>query len=315
MGAAQNRESAVNAAIENRKNVVLVLVENDAESHVTARLAALAGIHTVVLEASRMGVSLDNQPEAFEQIIQSGKKEVWLFELPGPVMEASLRGAGMKVVVIDHHWYADLRLDRTCDGEGNPLPSALEQFVALAGITPREVASWDFFPGLIRGIGLVDARFVRGLREAGYSPRQIADVMSFRDWIMERMEAEERKAGKHKKVTFAESRRKAALAWNARSRTERYWLVKAGGAVPGAVQYWMWRDDCDEDPLVVVAPDDKVHTARHVPWRVVEHIVQAFPGAKVFAFGTRNCVGVDNRHGHRHVTADEFLAALNTAPW
>lgn len=303
MGAAQNRESAVNAAIENRKNVVLVIVKNDPESYVTARLAELAGISTVVLEASRMGVSLDNHPEAFEQIIQSGKKEVWLFELPGPEMEASLCGS-MKVVIIDHHWYSDLGLDRSWDGRGKPLPSALEQFVALAGITPREVASWDFDPRTIRGIGLVDAKFVPGLREAGYSPREIERVMDMRDEIL-----------RDTTRNFHESRRRAAVAWNARSRTERYWLVKAGGAVPGAVQYWMWKDDCDEDPLVVVAPDDNVHTARHVPWRVVEHVVNAFPGAKVFGFGTHNCVGVDNRHGHRHVTADEFLAALNTAPW
>lgn len=296
--------NARSLARERRGNVVLVIVKNDPEACVTVRLAKLAGIATIQLEASRMGISLDDQPEAFDAILAARKREVWLFELPGPQMEAALR-ASYKVTVIDHHAYHNLGLDRTCDDEGNLRPSALEQFLELAGIDDQELRMWDFNPRTIRGIGYFDAKLARGLRENDYDKREIGDVMALREEIL-----------RDTTPNFDEVNRKAALAWGRRERrNDRYWFVTAGGGVANAMLRYAIEDELDEDVIVTAAHDGQVFTVRHVSPEVIAHLTANIDG-HTFVFGSNNCFGIDNRHGDaRQVKLKHVLAALETAPW
>lgn len=289
-------------ARQRRGNAVLVIVKNDPESAVAARMAKHAGIMTIVLVAKHMGISLDEQPEAFEQILRAGKKEVWTFELPGPKMEADI-ARRFTLRTIDHHEYTKLGLDRTCDEDGNLRPSALEQFLDLAGVDDDELRAWGYNPRTIRGIGYFDAKLARGLRERDYTQAEFNAVLELREQIL-----------RQTTPRYDETDRKAAAAWQRREQRKGYWFVQAGGGVANAMLRHAIADELDEEVLLVSAPDELVITVRHVSQEVIAHL-NAHVNGHTFVFGTRNCWGVDNRHGDApRVSLAQVRAALETAP-
>ncbi len=161
-------------------DTVLLVPENDVESQTILEIATKVGIPILKSEQPH-GARLANEPNLLARLDHSTNqvanhstnpvdihRRLAIVEIPGPLLEESLRQAGWEVIIIDHHRYDEL--DRR-----NPL-SSLEQFLVIFQITPADLDNLGFDPRIIFGLGVMDRGFVWGLSPAGFSISESAQV-------------------------------------------------------------------------------------------------------------------------------------------
>lgn len=226
--------------------IVLVCPRNDAESALIHLVATAIGMR-VITSTQGIGATLENEPALEHLILLSRAKEAWIVEIPGPETEARLTTCGVKVVVIDHHTYNGL--DRVTGPDGHRRRSSLEQFVNLACagddrlyVAACYAAGYGMNPTIVRGIGVLDDRYAQGLRDEGYSPGQIREVLVLREALIRSMN-----------VSFDSNIEAARLAWDKRETRGDYTVVRATDrrGVRGEVGILTIADDCDTRPLIV----------------------------------------------------------------
>lgn len=160
-----------------RERVVLLIPQNDAEAVQIIRLAKKLGIQTMVSDQPH-GARLEHEPDLVERLRETGKDEVVIIEIPGPEAEEQLRSVGFTVHVIDHHRYE--HLDRMSDPKtGEPLPSSLEQFLAVFHVSDDELAEHGFDARLVHGVGAMDRGFIWALERDGFSEEEIKQVSRY----------------------------------------------------------------------------------------------------------------------------------------
>lgn len=98
-------------------NITLIVPRNDLESQTIISIAEKLGFSDIRVSEQSWGAQLEREPE---QNLQNLKKEVWIVEIPGPVIETRLQYDGHKLFIIDHHAYE--KIDRWNE------KSSLEQF-------------------------------------------------------------------------------------------------------------------------------------------------------------------------------------------
>ena len=284
------------------QNVVLVCPDNDAESRMILLLAyeLCSRLGMVIIRSSQAhGATLDREPGGIVDLIHAtGKHEVWIVEIPGVQIEEALDHNGMEVVIIDHHTYGEL--DRSKDADGQMLPSSLHQFLKLADIRPHELTRNGFKPRLVRGVGILDARFAQGLRAEGYSLEEIREVLDFRrDHAM---------AGN---PDFKKAQEAARGSWENRQHLDEYTIVRSNTdiSIRGAVSTITIYEDCDTQPLIVEEYEATEIFVQNVDPSVVSLLKSAIPEG--FTFGEGRCWGVNNKRSGTTYTLDHILGVLS----
>lgn len=279
-------------------DIVLVCPDNDAESRLILLLAYRLGM-TVIRSGQGLGATLERERGSLlGLILATGRPEVWIVEIPGPQIEERLRQAGIEVVIIDHHTYGEL--DRSRGSSGEVLPSSLEQFLHLTGVDEKQLTTWGYDPIVVHGIAIMDARFVQGLREAGYTHSQICDVLDYRE--------ECARAGF---PDFDKAQAAAHQAWQERRQINGYTCVVSCATVPirGAISTITIYRNCDTQPLIVVDKNGAELFVQNVEPAIVERLMAAFPMG--FTFGSGRCWGVNNARSRTTCTLDGILNVLS----
>ena len=278
--------------------VALVCPDNDPESRLILLIAYRLGM-TVIRSGQGLGATLDRERgDLMELILSTGCRNVWIVEIPGPEIEARLRENGLNVKIIDHHTYGNL--NRSQGPDGNPLPSSLEQFLILIGLDDRDLTALGLDPVVVRGIAIMDARFVQGLREEGFTHNEICRVLDFRE-----------RCSRAGNPDFDQAQASALLAWKNRRRVGSYNVVdsKAVVSIRGAVSTITIYKNCDTEPLIVVDKLGEEIFVHNVDPSVVVQLRSAFPEG--FTFGTGRCWGVNNKKSRTRYTLDHILGVLS----
>lgn len=279
--------------------VTLVCPDNDAESRLILLLAYRLGM-TVIRSGQGLGATLERERGDLLPLIDAaGGTEVWIVEIPGVDVEKRLSSLGFEVVIIDHHLYGTL--DRSRDATGTLLPSSLEQFLTLTGITPYDLTNWGFDPVVVRGVAIMDARFVQGLREEGFTLPEIRRVLDFR-----------RECARAGFPDFDKAEAAAKEAWSKREVVGRYIVVRSDADVPvrGAVCERSIYDNLDTHPILIVDKGGVEIFVQNVDPEVTGRLMSAFADSHVFTFGGGRCWGINNTRGNTQYTLDDIIAVL-----
>lgn len=281
------------------QRVVLICPRNDAESQTIAHLAENLGM-TVILSDQKHGATLDKEPDLTNRLSATNKQDVWVVEIPNEAVEESLRTQGLNVEVIDHHRYGDL--DRTRAPEGNVLPSSLEQFLTKTHITDADLVAWGFDPKTIRGVGIMDHKFVQGLREAGYTQAEIAAVVEFRQRLAAEADPQ-----------YVERVSAAEQEWAKRQERDGFIVVESNLPYDcrGLVSEAAMKAGLDTTPMVISVLSGGKIFVQNIPPAGVTQLIEHFKPLVAeprlaFGFGA-NCMGVDNSGNTKPVTLDVVL--------
>ncbi|MBI5794040.1 hypothetical protein HZA87_03065 [Candidatus Uhrbacteria bacterium] len=280
-------------------SVVLVCPDNDAESRLILIMAFKLGMK-VIRSGQGHGAKLEKERGGIIPLIQAvGGRQVWIVEMPGQDVERQLLDLRMEVIIIDHHAYG--RLDRSRDSRGSKRPSSLSQFMKLLHIDRDAITRMGLDPVIVQGVSIMDARFVQGLREEGFSLEERRRVMAFiREYSM---------AGN---PFFERAEIAAKDAWEKRVQWNDYIVVRSTAEVGirGAVSAITIQEDCDTHPFILDDAGRGELFVQNVRPSVVERLMSAFENDCPFTFGTGNCWGVNNRDNGTHVTLQSIMEVL-----
>jgi hypothetical protein len=284
--------------IEMRSKVAVLCPDNDSEAHTILKLADKAGISTIVSKQPH-GAKLSLETNLESKLAQLKKQEIWIVETPGVEKENELRNKGINVRIIDHHTYGDL--DRLTDFENNGTKlSSLEQFLAMAKIDDKEIQSWSLNPKTIRGIGIMDAKYVRGLREAKYSKEEMNLVLKLQQEIEKEIRPE-----------FDKILKLAEKDWKNRIERNGYLIINSihGGDIRHAISKISIIHNMDAVPMIINIKNGEKICVQNVDSKIVDKLKKGIKG-KTYTFGSGRCWGVDNREQVEKVTLKDIFRIL-----
>ncbi len=291
--------SVNNEGINNRSSVVLLCPDNDSEAHTILALAEKAGI-AIIRSEQPHGAKLELEPDLDSKLISFGKSEIWIVETPGIEKEEKLRKRGFIVKIIDHHTYNDI--DRLIDPITNTRkPSSLEQFITLANISDDEIKTWGFDPKTIRGIGIMDARYVQGLREANYTQEEMNLVYKM-----------QREITAATRPDFAKVLATAEEDWKNRTEWNGYLIIqsKHGGDMRSAISEVSIYNNADTIPMIISTGDGEKISVQNVTTEIVNKLKENIKGEDTYSFGSGRCWGADNKNHDKKVTLQDVIEAL-----
>lgn len=143
-----------------RDQVTVVCPNNDAESRTIVDICRRIGVDVRVSQQP-WGATLDQEPEIN---LRNLKRIVIAVEMPSLQKESELEESGHQVVVVDHHSYPRLNLDRR-----KPV-SSLEQVAESLGY---QLDRWE------QGVAINDREYIFGLLDAGYSIEEIQELRRY----------------------------------------------------------------------------------------------------------------------------------------
>lgn len=301
-------------------DILLYTVDNDAESRLIYLIALCLGI-TTIRSAQPHGASLDNEHSAIDLIRASGKRQIWTVELPGERMENSLRASGYQVTTIDHHVYGTL--DRAHDPDtGQRKASSLEQFLELLEVTSEEdrfyltnklrscifslgnFAQWN----TLIGIGIMDDRHIKGLREEGYTNEMMRQVFSLREDLNRQIDPQY-----DAKVKAAER------IWDEHTTVGAYTLFKSDlpFGIAGSIAFLNARTnactmakDLEYNPMIISECGGKKLRVLNIGPEVVRKLNDAFHNKHRFTYGAGRYWGSGGDTHPTDITLEELLAVL-----
>ncbi len=270
---------------------VLVTPKNDEESLMIGKIAAAAGIPTLV-SAQPHGARLEREERLLERIREKNAhaKVVAIVEIPGVETETALRTAGFDVHVIDHHRYD--ALDRMQD------ESSLEQFLAMFAIDDARLVALGFDPNIVRGVGMIDRGFLWALRTEVPDKEEQKRIRDYyRTLTME--------LGKDR-VAIEEA---AQAAWDVREVHNGTIIVrstKKDVGIRDAISFLV-ADAFDAPQQVVVIEGD-----RRMFVQESDHVHELFAAYGGFTFGRDRCWGVQSTAEKALPKLEEVLGVLSS---
>lgn len=282
-----------------RDYAVLVCPDNDAEARMILMIAEKAKIPTV--KSNKLhGEGIDVEVSEVQKLRTEKTKEVWIVELANLEKEEELRKLGFHVVIIDHHTYSDF--DRLTDpNTGKKKPSSLEQFLNVAKITDEELLAFGFDPRIVRGVGIVDAQWIAGLENAGYSKEESKKVFDYiyslkiainPDYEKIMDEAREILKNRYKRGDY--------IVVETDSHTHDI-RVTISSLIASEGLY-------KEPKIISVWNGDKI-TVEQASQDVVKTLNENIIGKK-YTFGSGNCWGLNNTSQEKKVTLEEIFKVL-----
>ncbi len=273
--------------------------DNDTEAHLILKLAEKAGITTICSKQPH-GANLDAELDLQEKLHKTNKPDVWIVEIPGIEKEEELKKQGFNVRIIDHHTYKDT-VDRLTDQEtGEKKPSSLEQFLASAKIGDEEMRSWGFDPKLIRGIGIMDAKYVQGLRDAGYSKEEINQVLELEQKLIGEINPNQNEL-----LAIAKK------DWDRRTEQNGYLIIssKCTEDIHGTIAHMSIFNDMDTRPMIISIGSGEEIDVQNIGPDVIEKLNKNIKG-NTYTFGSGHCWGINNKGQDKKVTLEEILRVL-----
>lgn len=140
-----------------RNELSLITPCNDGESKAIVEICKSLGLD-VRISKQAWGATLDREPAGN---LQGLRKKVVIVEMPSLNAEKMLEEIGHEVLVVDHHYYPKIGLDR------RKPDSSLEQVARLLGykLSRKE-----------KGIAINDRDYIFGLLDAGYTIPEIKEI-------------------------------------------------------------------------------------------------------------------------------------------
>lgn len=268
--------------MKNLDDVLLITIDNDAEGRMIYAIATKAGMK-VYRSAQRHGATLDEETGIVEFAQTIDLPYIWTVELPGEKTEERLRSCGFELTIIDHHTYRDL--DRVHDATGTRLQSSLEQFLALAEITESDLRQWGFDPVFVYGIGIMDDRYVQGLRKSGYNKHLIENVLEYREELERQIDP------------FYKERMEAAeFAWNRRINHQGFIIFVSDSqlSVSRLVSTIAIRHNVESKPSIIFCRGGKQLFVLNILSEQIKKLNRAFPGRYTWTYGAGHCWGLNN---------------------
>jgi hypothetical protein len=143
-----------------RSEVSVVSPRNDGESKMIVDICQRLNVD-IRVSKQPWGASLEVEPP---ENLQDLRRIVAIVEMPAPDAEQALRTHGHDVIIVDHHFYPRLKLDRR-----QPI-SSLEQIASILGYSLNRFEM---------GVALNDRNYIFGLIQAGYSIEEILEIRRF----------------------------------------------------------------------------------------------------------------------------------------
>lgn len=281
-------------------HVLLYTVDNDPEARLILLIALRASI-TTIRSAQPHGATFDKEFGVLELIRATNKHEVWTVELPGLKTEMLLREHGFVVTPIDHHTYGEL--DRAHDPTtGERKKSSLEQFLNMTEVTDGDLRSWGFDPRTVLGIGVMDDRFARGLRNEGFTPKEMLRVLNYR-----------RKLHIQVDPNYMASLRAAKKVWKGRRSVNGYFVCESNHDVRIAYALGILTIEQreDEHPVIISDRHGRQCYANNLQPDEIQHLTFFFRNYHTFTYGSGRCWGVDNDGHPDKVTPEDVLRVLS----
>ncbi len=269
--------------MKDMSDVLLITVRNDAESCLIHLIALRAGIR-VFPSAQPHGATLDRETGILDLVRAVDRKYVWTVEIPGVNMETVLRANKFHLMIIDHHMYRGL--DRAHDAFGKRLQSSLEQFLALAEITDTDLVQWGFDPVLVRGIGIMDDRYLQGLKKSKYTPEQIK-------YVLRHLEELEQQVDAH----YDERLEAAQRAFRNRIMSPSGFIgyfSENNLSVSRMVSMLASQHDDGQKPSVIYSRGGKQILIVNVKPEQIQTLNQRYPNRHTWTYGAGRCWGIDN---------------------
>ncbi|MCX6715083.1 MAG: hypothetical protein NTX72_04690 [Candidatus Uhrbacteria bacterium] len=298
--------------------ILLYTVDNDPESRLIYLIALILGMDTIRSKQPH-GALFDNEQDAIALVLAREKRHVWTVELPGEYTENELRKYGINIVIIDHHTYGTL--DRAHDPEtGVRKKSSLEQFLELLELRDFEKADlcnrfarlmgFEASHGwkIIEGIGILDDRYVNGLREAKYSNDLIRHVFQFREKLDRQLDPE-----------YDTKTEAAKAVYEARTQIGDYTVFQSDHpfGVAGSIatlsvigDSYFYARKLDQEPMIISDCGGKKLRVLNVSTEVIKQLNDAFRGKYSFTYGAGRCWGSDNDRNDPPILLTELLAVL-----
>jgi hypothetical protein len=276
---------------------LLVIPPNDAEAILITTLARAMGL-PVLTSNQQHGAVLDFEPDIVSKIKKSKCKEVIIVELPGEKTEEKIEKLGVKLTVIDHHHYTGL--DRAHGKNGKLLLSSLEQFLKLFKLTDAKLKALKFDPLLVRGIGIMDRGYMWALLDEGYTKKQLARVVDYRDLLV---------APTQNPKTEAKKNRAVASAWEKRKKWNGYYIVesKADVQLRPRLSRIVAMKFGKPTSLIVIE-----HKRKLIYVQESKHAMKLFKAFGGFTFGMDHNWGYRNEPGMKKVGLKEVKHVLSS---
>jgi hypothetical protein len=281
------------------KSTVLIIPPNDPEAVQICRIAGAMGL-PMIRSLQGHGASLDKENDLLKRVKEGGYERAVIVELPGPKTEEALRKAGVEVVIIDHHQYTGL--DRARHPKTKRfLSSSLEQFLRLFRITPAKLTKLGFDARLVKAVGIQDRGYMWALVEEGYSWKDVREVFTYMDRLMDEVRDPEKEA---EKLAAAQD------AWNRRSTWKDFYIVEGRGdmALRVRISRVIALARRKPTPLIVLEPDRKFVYVQDSAY--AQELFAAFGG---FTFGLGGSWGYKNETGKPRVWLKDVQRVITEA--
>ncbi|MDA1038356.1 MAG: hypothetical protein O2877_01555 [bacterium] len=278
-------------------NTLLIVPPNDEEAYLIAELGEKHG-YQVYRSEQPHGARLEREDGILDVVNSSGADTIIIIEMPGPIVEKQIKEMGKHLVIIDHHNYTDL--ERAYGPDGSVLPSSLEQFLKYADITPVRLKQWGYDPKKVKAVGLMDANYVWGLIEDGYSKEEVLSFLEYNDVLTKtvgRSESDPR---------VQEAAKKAVLN---REKFEGYYVIESHDPtahVRSAVSRLMALEFWQRTPTVI---SERMGKRLYV--QETDRAVDLFHHFGGFTFGTDRNWGYDNDQEEERVSLADVKTFLS----
>lgn len=279
-------------------DVVLVCADDNPEKRLIQLMAYRIGM-TVIRSGQRHFGGADHDPGLFELVIATGKEEVWIVELPGPRTEQKLMNAGKRVSIIDCHDYGTL--NRSFAIVGDRLPSSLEQFLLMAGVELVKRAFYDFEAKISLGVGILNHRSARGLRDEHYSKDEIAQVLTLH-----------RKLSLQIDPNFEQAERIALQVWGKRRPMYEFLLVESSHPhrIRSIITHLMIACECDTLPVIISELDGARIFFQNLTPDLIKRLQIHIRDSHTFVYDGGQSWGIDNAKGGTTYSVNEILTLL-----
>ena len=159
-------------------------------------------------------------------------------------------------------------------------------------ITKTDLARLGFDPLLVYGIGIMDDRYVEGLRRAGYDKPMIESVLSYREEL-------ERQIDPH----YAERLSAAELAWKNRQIHNGVIVYASDNqlSISRLVSTIAIQHNVESKPSIIFCRGGKQLFVLNILNAQVERLNRAFPGRYTWTYGGGHCWGLNNEKSPKNL--------------
>jgi hypothetical protein len=147
----------------------------------------------------------------------------------------------------------------------------------------------------------MDARYVLGLRETGYTKKEMELVFKLQQEITAKIRPE-----------FAKIMSIAKKDWEKRIKWNGFLIIKSkhGGDIRSAISQVSIYNNADTVPMIISINNGEKISVQNVSPEIVNKLKENIKADDTYSFGSGRCWGVDNKNHDKKVNLEEIVAVL-----